>query len=121
MKRSLETFTGLTNFLGIRILSKTISGKEYNKKDVETAINNLKPSSNDIVVFYYSGHGFRMPENSRRFPNLKIKNFRNDRSNFRDRLAWINKDRQDNITYSFDIEDNFEPITSKIDNNTLLP
>jgi len=113
MKRTLETFTGLTNFLGIRIFSKTISGKEYNKKNVETAISNLTPSSNDIVVFYYSGHGFRIPENSRRFPNLKLKNFRNDRNNFRDSISWIKKDRQDNVTYSLNVEDIFNSIKKK--------
>jgi hypothetical protein len=80
---------------------------------VQTAINNLKPSSNDIVVFYYTGHGFRTPENSRRFPNLKLKNFRNDRKNFPDSISWIKKDRQDNITYSLNIEDIFSSIKKK--------
>ncbi len=113
MKRVVETFSGLTNFLGIKIFSKTISGNEYSKKNIQTAINNIKPSANDIVIFYYSGHGFRLPENSRRFPNLKLKNFRNDRRNFRDSILWINKDRQDNITYSLNIEDIFNSIKAK--------
>jgi hypothetical protein len=113
MKRTVETFTSLANFLGIKIFPKTISGKEYSKKNVQIAINNLKPSANDIVVFYYSGHGFRIPENSARFPNLKLKNFRNDRKNFRDSISWINKDRQDNITYSLNIEDIFNSIKAK--------
>lgn len=113
MKRVVETFSGLTNFLGIKFFSKTISGNEYSKKNIQTAINNIKPSANDIVIFYYSGHGFRLPENSRRFPNLKLKNFRNDRRNFRDSILWINKDRQDNITYSLNIEDIFNSIKAK--------
>ena len=113
MERTVETFTGLANFLGIKIFAKTISGAAYSKKNVQAAINNLKPSADDIVVFYYSGHGFRTPENLRRFPNLKLKNFRNDRRNFRDSISWIKKDRQDNITYSLNIEDIFNLIKTK--------
>jgi hypothetical protein len=113
MKRALETFTGLTNFLGIKIVAKTISGKEYSKQNIQTAINSLKPSANDIVIFYYTGHGFRIPEKPARFPNLKLKNFKNVRENFRDSMTWINKDRRDNITYSMNIEDIFASIKKK--------
>jgi hypothetical protein len=113
MKRTVETFTSLASFLGIKIFPKTISGAAYSKKNVQTAINNIKPSVNDIVIFYYSGHGFRLPENSRRFPNLKLKNFRNDRRSFRDSISWIKKERQDNITYSLNIEDIFNSIKAK--------
>src|SRR6266487_3213629 len=114
MKRVAETFTGLTNYLGIKIFPKTICGNDYSKKNVQAAVNSLKPSTNDIVVFYYSGHGFRIPENSKQqFPNLKLKNFRNERKNFRDSIAWITKDRQDNITYSLNIEDIFNSIKKK--------
>ena len=113
MRRMVETFSALTNYLGIKFLPKTISGKEYSKATVQAAVNNLKPATNDIVVFYYSGHGFRIPEQNRRFPNLKLKNFRNLRQNFRDSISWIKKDRQDNITYSLNIEDIFNSIRKK--------
>lgn len=113
MKRIVETFGGLTSYLGIKFFPKTICGKDYNKKNVQTAITTLRPSSNDIVVFYYSGHGFRLPENLRQFPNLKLKNFKNERKNFRDSVTWIRKDRQDNITYSLNIEDIFNSIRKK--------
>jgi hypothetical protein len=113
MRRAVETFSALTSYLAIKFIPQTISGQQYNKENVQKAINNLKPSSNDIVVFYYTGHGFRTPENSRRFPNLKLKNFRNDRKNFPDSISWIKKDRQDNITYSLNIEDIFSSIKKK--------
>jgi hypothetical protein len=113
MRRTVETFTGLTDFLGIKIFIKTICGKEYSKQNIQTAVNNLKPSVNDIVIFYYTGHGFRIPEKPARFPNLKLKNFRNLRENFRDSITWINKDRRDNITYSMNIEDIFNSIKKK--------
>jgi hypothetical protein len=113
MKRALETFQALTDYLGIKFFPKTICGKEYSKASVQSAIANLKPRQNDIVVFYYTGHGFRIPEKPRPFPNLKLKNFKNLRENFRDSMSWIKKDRQDNITYSLNIEDIFYTIKKK--------
>jgi hypothetical protein len=113
MKRAVETFSGLTNYLGIKLIPTTISGKQYSKQNVQASINALKPSSNDIVVFYYSGHGFRTPETPRRFPNLKLKNFPTLRENFPDSISWIKKSRQDNLTFSLNIEDIFNIIKKK--------
>ena len=73
MERTVETFTKLTDFLKIKLDYKTISGKDYNKENVEKEINNLSPKPNDIVVFYYSGHGFRKPKDNRRFPYIDLR------------------------------------------------
>lgn len=113
MQRAVETFKTLTDYLGIKFLPQTICGKQYSKTNVQAAIAALKPSPADIVVFYYSGHGFRIPEKPREFPNLKLKNFKNLRQNFRDSTSWIKKDRQDNITYSMNMEDIFNMIRKK--------
>ena len=100
MKRIEETFRGLTNFLGIKYFPKTICGKEYSKKNVQTAINNLRPSANDIVVFYYSGHGFRLPEQSnRRYPFIKLKT--------------LHRSRLDVLNNSINMEDIFLSIKKK--------
>lgn len=102
MERTLQTFDSLRKYMGLdakNFLTKTISGKDLSKKNVQTAINNLKPSPNDIVIFYYSGHGFRLPENSRRFPNIKLKTF--------------HKSRDDVLNNSLNIEDIFDQIKSK--------
>jgi hypothetical protein len=73
MNRTIETFTNLTQFLGIKLEAKTIAGTGYNKANVQKEINALAPSPNDIVVFYYSGHGFRKPKDSRRFPYIDLR------------------------------------------------
>lgn len=62
MNRIVQTFQDLADFLDIKFYPTTIFGNSYNKLNVENAILNLKPASNDIVVFYYSGHGFRKKE-----------------------------------------------------------
>jgi hypothetical protein len=48
----------VATFLGIPLNYVEISGTKFGKASVETAINNLKPGTNDIVIFYYSGHGY---------------------------------------------------------------
>ena len=73
MERVIETYTNLANFIGIGIDVKAISGTEYNKANVVNAIDKLTPSSNDIVVFYYSGHGFRKPKDNRTYPYIDLR------------------------------------------------
>lgn len=111
--RVLRTFDTLSKHMGLQLVSQTISGNNLSKMSIEAAIAALKPSPNDMVVFYYSGHGFRIPENNRRFPNLKILHYRNERKNFTDSLTWVAKDRQDKTTYTLNMEDIFNSIKSK--------
>lgn len=73
MNRAVETFTKLANFMEIKFESKTISGNDYNKATVEKQIASLTPAPNDIIVFYYSGHGFRKSKDSRRFPYIDLR------------------------------------------------
>ena len=115
MNRAEKTFDSLRGYMGIKFAAPPVKiyGKNYSKKTVDEAIARLKPLPDDIVIFYYAGHGFNIPETTRRFPNLKLKNFRNERKNFKDSLSWIAKDRQDNITYSLNIEDIYNSITAK--------
>lgn len=80
MQKALQTFDSLRKFMGInKFISKTIAGKDFSKKNVQLAIKNLRPLADDIVVFYYSGHGYRLPEQNREFPNLKLKTFHTSR------------------------------------------
>lgn len=71
--RCIETFNGLASYLGIKIIVDTVSGKNYSKKSVEQAIQRMRPSSNDIVVFYYSGHGFRKNNDGKQFPWIDLR------------------------------------------------
>ncbi len=98
--RTLETFKGITDTLGIKLFPKVITGASYSKKNVELAVANCKPAAADIVVFYYSGHGFRKKEEpARRFPNIKLKT--------------NHTTTQDVYQNSLNIEDIFNTITKK--------
>ena len=98
MKRVEETFNGIAGFLGIKCLTKTIAGASYSKQNVQAAISSLKPSRNDMVVFYYSGHGFRK-ETTQRFPNIKLKTHHTT--------------REDVLNNSLNMEDIFAAIKKK--------
>ncbi len=68
-----DTYKSIAEFLEIEFVSKEISGDDFSKKNVEAAIAGLKPSAKDIVVFYYSGHGFCDTTDNRLFPYLDLR------------------------------------------------
>lgn len=74
MRRAIKFFQNLKDFLGIRIVYDTIAGKRYNLAEVEKSIEKLKNAgSNDIIVFYYSGHGFRQKDDNSRPPYIDLR------------------------------------------------
>lgn len=79
LKNVSETFTNLARALGIvNIYPIYIKGNEYSKAAVEAALARIeaqRPSSKDIVVFYFSGHGFRLPNQK---SDLALMSFRTD-------------------------------------------
>jgi len=73
IQRILTTFDSIRKFIGISMMTTVISGKNYNKAAVQKLIKDINPDPNDIVVFYYSGHGFRKPEDARPFPYIDLR------------------------------------------------
>lgn len=65
-------FTDLSEQMGITVKPLFIFGKNFSIKSVNDALNKLKPKPNDIVVFYYSGHGFRTPQTKSKYPNIDL-------------------------------------------------
>ena len=72
--RTVKTFKDLAEFLGIGFQSNVIFGNNYNRLNVQNAVSALTPQKNDIVIFYYSGHGFKDENNGRQFPNIILTN-----------------------------------------------
>jgi hypothetical protein len=70
---TLATFKEIAEFLNIQFVPKEISGNIYSKKNVENAIKAISPNPNDIVVFYYSGHGFSDSSDKYLFPHLDLR------------------------------------------------
>jgi len=54
------TFTNIAKKMGLQPPAITyINGAQFNRQSVLTAVSKIKPAANDIVIFYYSGHGYR--------------------------------------------------------------
>lgn len=73
LDRAVETFSGIASFMGIGLVKTTLSGKDVSKPNLMKALAELKPGANDIVVFYYAGHGFRKPKDNRDFPHIDLR------------------------------------------------
>ncbi len=73
-----ETFDDLVDWLGFALAEpKIIKGDEFSKAAVNNAIDKWlaakQPTQNDIVVFYYSGHGFRYENDASDYPRMWLK------------------------------------------------
>jgi hypothetical protein len=68
-----KTFSQVAEFLGIQFVPKVIYGNEFSKVNVDKAIDAVRPSPSDIVVFYYSGHGFNNVKDAYSFPYLDLR------------------------------------------------
>ena len=73
LERAEKLYTKLADEIGIKVNVIKIFDQAYNKKNVEAAVKNLKSAAGDIVVFYYSGHGFRIPKLNRPYPFMDLR------------------------------------------------
>lgn len=48
-------------------------GQSCSKENLMSVLNSLKCNKNDIVLFYYSGHGTRSPQDTSEFPQMCLK------------------------------------------------
>ncbi|MGB1247973.1 MAG: DUF7477 domain-containing protein [Chitinophagales bacterium] len=59
--------------LGIPIKQTFIDGRDFTKDEVTRVVNNLNPASDDIVVFIYSGHGYRFSDQTSTYPRIDLR------------------------------------------------
>ncbi|MCQ2975029.1 MAG: caspase family protein [Bacteroidales bacterium] len=67
-----KQFSSIANTLGIKYDEKVVSDNNFNKTNVLNAVNNLSAGSNDIIVFVYSGHGFRFDDDTDEYPEMHL-------------------------------------------------
>ncbi len=72
-KRVLSTYTKVVQQMESLMKVTMIAGTQYNKKNVVSALKMLRPHKNDIVVFYYTGHGYRKNDDRRRYPYIDLR------------------------------------------------
>ncbi len=77
IKSIRSMFKALSQQMKFNFLELVVAGADYAKKNIFDTIEVLTPGPNDIVVFYYSGHGFSFEHDAdKRFPQV---DFRSDR------------------------------------------
>ncbi len=102
MYDAIKFFGKVKDFLGINtFIYDTVTGNNFNMQTVNNKVNSfLTPGANDIVVFYYAGHGFRkdFKEDSRSGPYIDL----------RDAAVYKEKRYQDNSLSMEDIVDSIK-------------
>lgn len=69
-----ESFEDMATEMGIqKVITSYIHGSDFSKAAVETALAKLNPDPIDIVIFYYSGHGFRYTEDKSKYPRMSFR------------------------------------------------
>lgn len=73
-KRNLvNEFEGLCEVMNIKLKKYIVDGKNFTKSYLTSTVNSVKPGSNDVVMFVYTGHGFRWSDQTDRFPQLDMR------------------------------------------------
>jgi hypothetical protein len=70
-RKELDTISKKT---GMKLNKIEIMGKDWSRKSVMNACTNLKVSSDDAVLFYYSGHGYRFKSMKSQWPAMALQN-----------------------------------------------
>lgn len=66
-------FENIARVLNIPINKQIIYDNNFNKSNVINAINDLQVNPNDIVVFFYRGHGFRWKDQKSDWPQMDMR------------------------------------------------
>lgn len=71
------SFEDLADWLDVEMTPKIIEGDDFGRAAVNNAIDNWlksqQPNRTDIIVFYYSGHGFRYENDVSAYPRMWLK------------------------------------------------
>ena len=65
-------FNQMANAVGFNYERQLIKGTNFSKRRVLSAVNNLSTNSNDVIIFYYSGHGFRRRFEPSDYPRMDL-------------------------------------------------
>jgi hypothetical protein len=66
-------FSNIADALGITVEKHVIADKDFTKENVLNALSGIQPGSNDIVVFFYRGHGFRLADQKSSWPQMSMR------------------------------------------------
>ncbi len=69
-----ELLAKLSQEMDFNFIELIVQGEDYGKENILGAIDLLTPGTNDIVVFYYSGHGFSYEKDAaKKYPQIDLR------------------------------------------------
>ncbi len=67
-----EEFELIAKYTNLSLKKYYYTGSDFNKYKLESVINSLYCGSNDVIIFYYGGHGFRYDNQYSKWPVLAV-------------------------------------------------
>ena len=68
----LGIFSKISMELGINIKKIDLSGDTFNRKSLLKEVKEIENTSQDIILFYYSGHGYNNPDDNSEYPTMSL-------------------------------------------------
>lgn len=72
LKLVRKDFSVMADQLNIGFDEQVIQGNSFTRSNIENAIRKLSVKPNDVVVFIYSGHGFRFDDDTDAYPRMYL-------------------------------------------------
>jgi GH25 family lysozyme M1 (1,4-beta-N-acetylmuramidase) len=70
-KANIASFLGnVKDLTGLNVATTEVDGANFTCKSIIDAVNGLNVSADDVVFFYYAGHGFRRDSSQTQFPEF---------------------------------------------------
>jgi len=66
----ISEFEGISSTLNIELMKYVVDGDNFTQSYFLSKLEQLQPKTNDIVVFLYTGHGFRWDDQDDSYPYL---------------------------------------------------
>jgi len=73
MNNMVAEVSGISEVLGVPVNKVMFTEKNFTKKNVENFMAAFSPGLNDIVIFIYSGHGYRFSNQTEKYPQLDMR------------------------------------------------
>lgn len=71
--RAMEEIGDIAGYIGYQYIEYVYNGDRCNKQNLINVLNSLNSGPNDIIIFYYSGHGTHAPgQTEDKFPQLLL-------------------------------------------------
>ena len=66
------TFKKISRELGLEMRETRLHKQSFNVDEIQKSLNELRVGSNDILIYYYSGHGYSNTEKVSNFPTMSL-------------------------------------------------